>query len=149
MEKLENHIKNGVFYFSKKTPEKLMEIINNLFKNQHRFRVWYGDLKTGKSWDEENDTIGTVGISTGEIRIALLIKTNRSRGGSALNDDVIVKLLDLETMEVLYLHPAFHQATFIPFSKSVLQDNITFANCRDNKQAERLAGFMNGTRHHK
>ncbi len=149
MQKLENYVKNGVFYFSKKTPEVVMEAINKLFKNQHRFRVWYGDTKTGWSWNEENDTIGTVGISTGEIRIALLIKTNRSRGGTSIGEESIVKLLDLETMEVLYLHPNFNQATFTVMKNCVMQDTTRFAICKDIMQAIRLAGFMNGTRHHK
>jgi len=146
---MENYIKNGVFYFSKNTPEQIIEIINNLHKNKHSIRLFYGDQKTGKSWNEENDTIGIVGISNGEIRIPLLMKTSRSRYGSPISDDSIVKLIDIKTKEILYIHPTFNQSKFTAISCLVLQDFITFANCKDPKQAEKLASFMNGIKNQK
>ena len=56
---------NGL-YFNEGTPKQVMQIISNNNHNKKRFRLFYGDRNTGKSWDEENDVCGYIGNTTGK-----------------------------------------------------------------------------------
>jgi hypothetical protein len=94
---------NGTF-FHEETDNKICEILVNAQATRQRLKFYFGDTATGKSWNEENDTIGTVGRSTGTIKIPLLIKTSRSYGGGAILDHCIVKIKDAKTGAVLYQH---------------------------------------------
>ena len=85
-------IQNGGFFFNNNTPIKVMEILNDAYRNGKRVRVFYGDRETGEDWCEVYDTIGYVGKSTGIRPIPLLIKTTRSSGGGAILADSIVKI---------------------------------------------------------
>ncbi len=127
--------------------EQIENILAELRSNKNRFRLWYGDNVTGKSWEDEYDTIGTVGRSTGTKPIYLLIKNSRSLGGGAIMPDAIVKIVNITTGRELYKHPNFNQRTFVNEGLQVLADGEIYANCKDAKQAERLALFMNGKRH--
>lgn len=141
-------IKNGIFHFNEGTPEKVMQIMNDLYHNGTRIRLWYGDKETGKSYNEENDIMGTIGGTTGK-KIPILIHNSRSYGGGAISCDAIVKIVDITNNRLLYIHHTFSQSKFQAFSSSVLQDGETFANCKSNGRAERLADFMNGVRNSK
>ena len=85
-------IQNGGFFFNNNTPIKVMEILNDAYRNGKRVRVFYGDRETGEDWCEVYDTIGYVGKSTGIRPIPLLIKTTRSSGGGAILADSSVKI---------------------------------------------------------
>lgn len=85
-------IQNGEFFFNNNTPIKVMEILNDAYRNGKRVRVFYGDRETGEDWCEKYDTIGYVGKSTGIRPIPLVIKTSRSIGGGAFLTDCIVKI---------------------------------------------------------
>ena len=85
-------IQNGAFFFNNNTPIKVMEILNDAYRNGKRVRVFYGDRETGEDWCEVYDTIGYVGKSCGIKQIPLLIKTSRSSGGGAFLTDCIVKI---------------------------------------------------------
>ena len=132
------------------TSQKVIERIENAKRTGQRIRVWYGD-KDGKSWNEENDICGTVGRSTGSIKIPLLISKSSSFGGGALLTDRIIKIVDTKTKYVLYQHENFSQSFFGADDTIVWEgapgDNETiYANCKTPEQAQRLADFMNGKR---
>jgi len=133
--------------YNEKTPAKLVLVLERLFRNKRRFRLWYG--KDGKSWNEENDVCGTIGRSTGVTKIPLLISRKSSFGGGALMDDSIIKLVDIATGEILYQHENFNQSIFTVSENSVLQDGDIYANCKSNDSAKRLCDFMNGKRNNK
>ena len=67
----------------------------------------YGDTETGQSWRETFDIRGSIGRSTGSIKIPLLIKTSRSLGGGAVLDHCLVKITDANTKKILYIHPNY------------------------------------------
>ena len=69
--------------------------------------MWYGDTKTGTSWNEEYGIIGRIGRSAGSVKIPLLIANARSIGGGALLDDRIIHMVDVKTKKVLYTHELF------------------------------------------
>jgi hypothetical protein len=143
--------------FSEETPIQVMEILQAANEYNWRIRVWYGDTKTGRSWNEENDIIGNVGKSNGLHKIPLLIKNKRSSGGDGILDDCIIKIVDIRTNEVLYQNVNFNQSLFkaeeksdvLGYSAKVRCDSMVYANCKSIEQAERLAAFMNGKRHSK
>lgn len=61
--------------------ETLEEVLNKLYKNQKRVRIFYGDPQTGKDWCELHDTQGVVSRSTGKTPVYLLVNRNSSLGG--------------------------------------------------------------------
>lgn len=90
-----------------KTPQKVIDILERARYRETRLRIYLGDSKTGIDWVEENSVVGTIGRSTGTIKIPLLILTKRSIGGGAILDHCIVKIKDQDTKEVLYQHPKY------------------------------------------
>lgn len=145
---MKNRIEFKGFWFSEDTNEQVKRIISTIGRDR-RVRVWYGDIKTGKSWNEENDICGYIARSTGDKKIPLLVNNGRSYGGGGLLDDCIIKIVDTKTKQVLYKHPLFNQSVFMVdkvFNDMVLCDGETYANCKTPKQAIRLCDFMNGER---
>lgn len=133
--------------YHKETSEEVIAVLNSAIVKRNRLRFWYG--KDGQSWDEENDVCGYIGRSTGNNKIPLLIHSRRSYGGGALLDNCIVKIVDTKTKRTLYIHPQFKQGNFIVNGSSVLRNNETYANCKNELSAKRLADFMNGFRFNK
>ena len=139
----------------KETSQEVINILEQTRLSCKRIRLWLGE--DGKSWNEENDIIGYIGRSTGEYKIPLLIKNSRSLGGGGLLDHCIIKISDCMTKKVLYQHPKFEQDYFeaddslvYQCSKKGLRNNAQiYANCKDWKQAKKLAQFMNGQRNSK
>lgn len=124
-------------------------IVNNYNRRKTRLRFWYGDNKTGKSWDEENDVCGYIGRSTGNKKNPLLVNNTRSFGGGALMDDSIVKIVDINTKLVLYQHENFEQGIFTTSGNEVLKNGEIYGRCKSEISAVRLCDFMNGKRMNK
>jgi hypothetical protein len=78
--------------------------------NNTRIRIYNGDVETGRSWLDEWHSMGTIGRSSGEIKIPLMIASSRSRGGPGLIEHCIVAIQDVQTKRWLYRHPKF----FVP-----------------------------------
>lgn len=152
-------------WWAKSTPEAVRRALLTLRQSQWRCRVFYGDVATGKDWNEENETIGYVGSSTGPKPVLLLVHNTRSTGGGAILDDSIVKIVNIATGETVYQHPQYHTDRFYPaegsdlpeYGATVYQQAMEspapvaelYARCKTYLQAHRLAAFMNGVRHAK
>lgn len=144
--------------FDESTSNEVCNILSNANLYGWRVRIFYGDVSTGKNWNEEYDTIGNVGKSTGNIKIPLLIKNKRSRGGGVISDNCILKIVDIHTNEVLYQNANYKPDNFICLYKSVSSDEAIvcineesniYANCKTMDKAVRLCNFMNGFKHSK
>jgi hypothetical protein len=103
---------NGTFYHAEITPV-MVGILESIKVNNIRARFHWGDVKTGKDWGDIYDVAGTIGRSTGPVKIPLLIHNARSMGGGALLDNCIVKItttrgLKTNTARVIYQHPNYH-----------------------------------------
>lgn len=97
--------------YHEETPGKLIEELETARKTRSRIKIYLGDPKTGKSWNEEHDTTGTIGLSRGHAaRYPLMIATRRSTGGITLMDDRILKLK--VNGRTVYTHPNFKQSNF-------------------------------------
>jgi hypothetical protein len=135
--------------FNEGTNEKVIEVLSMVQKDRRRVRVWFGDVLTGKSWDEENDVCGYIGKSTGMNKIPLLIHNEKSFGGGALLCDSIVKIVDTKSKVIYYQHENFSQSNFTEQGCQVLKDGQTYATCENETKVRNLRDFMNGDRMHK
>ncbi len=94
---------NGTYY-SSKTSDKIIEVLENARIGRVRLRFDYGH-DNGQSWGEVNDVTGYVGRSTGMVKIPLLIHNTRSMGGGSILDHCIVKIArSNDKSKVLYQH---------------------------------------------
>lgn len=145
---------NGTCYHNQ-TPLEVVEALEQVRENKKRIRVWYGE--NGKSWNEEYNIMGTIGRSTGSIKIPLLIHNQRSLGGNALLDHCIVKIIDTRTKRTLYQHNKFKQSFFEADDTLVYEckeegqkaNAEIYASCKTHEQALKLSDFMNGKKNTK
>jgi hypothetical protein len=97
---------NGIS-FDVTTNETICNILANAHYSGQKLKIYFGDTKTGRDWNEENDTTGKIGRSTGTNKVPLLLTNYNSTGGSHLLDHCIVKIVDFKTKTVLYQHPKY------------------------------------------
>jgi len=146
-----NQLENGTCYH-KDTPQAVIDILERSRYRGDRIRVFYGDTKTGKCWNEEHDVIGYVGRSTGRIKIPLLIYDKRSIGGGAMLDHCIIKIIN-KYCKTLYQHENFSTGKISlglsddnNFIETVKIDDKTHANFKKAGQAQRWIDFITGKR---
>lgn len=95
------------------TDKKVIDVLEYCRKNRIRIKLNYGDVQTGKSWNEEHDTMGYVSMSKGhEARFPILVNNCRSYGGGSLMDNCILKIQESKGKKVLYQAPNFQPSTF-------------------------------------
>jgi hypothetical protein len=85
-------------YYREGTTNEIINILERVRYRGERIQVFYGDVKTGRNWNEELDVCGTIGRSTGTIKIPLLIATKRSSGGGAILTDCIIGIKQGKTI---------------------------------------------------
>lgn len=136
-----------------KTPQAVRNILENARATGRRLRLFYGDRDTGRDWLEENDVLGTIGRSTGDVKVPLLIPTARSMGGTAILCDCIVRIVDAKTKRELYVHPKYHLPTLAiqaeaeaGYSTMVTANDAPHAQFRTEAAAARYVAFMRGER---
>ena len=69
-----------------------------------KVRLVLGDTGTGASWLDEFDVVGTVGRSTGLLKVPLLVEPGEA-GGTAILCAHVLALMDWDTGLPLYRHP--------------------------------------------
>lgn len=104
---------NGTSYH-KETNDYIVNLLEGARNSPTaRVRVYYGDVITGRDWEERYDVCGSVSRSTGECKIPLLIHNVRSSGGCAMLDHCIVKMEVKDSASAkyvtLYKHPKYHK----------------------------------------
>ena len=92
------------------TPEDLIIILEGLIGTRTKVKIYLGHASTGECWPEEHDSIGTIGRSTGWVKIPLLVPA-RSYGGPALMDNHVLKIVTYPDRRLVYQHPNFKQHT--------------------------------------
>ena len=141
--------------------EALMSLIIRAWKYKFRIRVFYGDIHTGRSWNEDYDVMGTIGRTTGNIKIPILVHNKRSWGGGALLLSSVIRIDDIEDKKTLWKLPNFHVEKMtierrafecFPFAVMQTQDNgaiSNVANFKTETQAQKWIDFMEGKRYSK
>lgn len=144
---------NGTAYHAQ-TNDIIVNILENARTNNQRVRIFYGNTENGEDWNEENNIIGTIGRSIGNIKIPLLMSNSRSIGGGGILDHCIVKItID---KRVVYQHSNYNcgKFNFIKTSNqelinkgylyTVLKNNKEYANFKTEKQACNFIDFITG-----
>jgi hypothetical protein len=139
--------------FNNSTHPRVRELLILLNHSKRRVRIWYGDQETGKSWNEEHHVTGTIGRSTGETKIPLMIPNRRSRGGMAILDHFIIRIDDINSRIVLWKHPNFHTGLELENCKVYVYDPKldiykTQAKFDHPFKARKYLEFMEGKRYH-
>jgi len=99
---------NGTYY-STMTNDEVINTIETAKQNRTRLVLDYGDVITGKSWNEVYDVTGYIGRSTGTVKIPILLYNSRSIGGGAILDQCIIKISESKGKKVLYQHPTYNK----------------------------------------
>ncbi|MFF2531279.1 hypothetical protein ACFVS2_20465 [Brevibacillus sp. NPDC058079] len=155
-------------WYNSDTPDDLLRVLDGIFRSGTRCRFFLGDQDTGYDWAVENSTMGTIGRSTGEAKIPLLIASSKSNSGIGLSDDCIVKIVTSNGGQVLWKHPKYEKPEFriinrgedefpnLPeeyvsavFRLNDKEGKINVANFRNHLSAEGYVAFMRGERNSK
>jgi len=96
-----------------KTSNEVIKVLEYCRKNRIRVKLNYGDIETGKSWNEEHCTIGYISMSKGyEARFPILVYNERAYGGGSLLDDCILKITESKGGRILYQSEKFKPSIF-------------------------------------
>lgn len=149
-------IVNGKAY-REATPDSVISTLERAHRMDERIRVFYGDAESGLDWMEENDIIGTVGYSTGDVSIPLLIRTSRSYGGGSILDSAIVRIT-IDKQDI-YRHPFYHLPSYKIqptkdngyydgyYYEAIYQDSgNVIARFKTEQSAKRWDAFIQGIR---
>lgn len=89
---------------------RLFDALLRAAVNKTRLRIFYGDSLTGRDWLEEMDIFGEVAVSKGNGQTSVYLKSmvgTRQRRVPLMANN-IVRLVDMDTMEVVYSHRNYH-----------------------------------------
>jgi len=139
---------NGTSYH-KDTSEAVIRVLEAARNSGTRIRVHYGDTTTGIDWNEENDVTGYVGISTGSIKIPLLIHNRSSMGGGGILDHCIIKIKLSNGGKILYKHPNYQErvievveSDMIEYECNTTINGELYGRHTTKKSAERLKTLL-------
>lgn len=93
-------------YFDPGTAPELARTLESCRKAGNKVRLVLGDTTTGESWLDEYDVVGTIGRSTGSLKVPLLIEDGQDGGGAILTACVLC-IIDWRSGRTRYRHPAY------------------------------------------
>jgi len=107
---------------------------------------------------DEYETTGTIGRSTGQQKIPLLIKNSRSSGGGGILCHCIIRIDVISSRRTIYEHPLFDVPTLGVYSNLdedtkteypfiVLKYGTIQARFKNKKSAYNYIDFMLGNRY--
>ena len=91
-------------YFDPGTDPRLARVLETCRRDGSKVRLVLGDTGTGASWLDEFDVVGTVGRSTGLLKVPLLVEPGQA-GGTAILCAHVLALMAWDTGLPLYRHP--------------------------------------------
>ena len=95
---------NGTAYKAG-TPDRLIQVLEDLRQSQVRIAIDYGNPETNESWGEVHDTTGRISRSSGSIKIPILVHNRRSLGGCSILTDAILSIRESSgAKRLLYQH---------------------------------------------
>ena len=97
--------------YNPNTPDEVINALEYSRKSQVKVKIYYGDVETGRNWNEERDTIGIIGRSCGDIKIPILLSNSGSIGGVGVLDHCIIKI-KTTSGNVLYQAYNFQESKF-------------------------------------
>lgn len=92
---------NSVFYH-KETSAEVIEILQRCRIEKVRIVLDYGDTKTGKSWNETFGIVGKIGLSTGPLKVPILLYSKLSTSGPIINTNCIIGIRTSKGGHIIY-----------------------------------------------
>lgn len=136
--------------FHAETEERICKLLETLNRTGEKVRIFYGDTKTGKAWDEEEDILGAIGRSAGSIKVPLMCKP-RAHGGAPILDHCVIGVRNKAGW--LYKHEKFDAGSWaLGFSNETelhfvaYKNGETIARFSTRDKAQNYIDFMQGTR---
>lgn len=147
-------------WFTPGTPEVLKLVLEHCRTNSRMVRLFFGNYLTGEDQLEEYDTVGRVSRTTGYMK-SLILVPRRQSGGSIINSQAIVKIVDVETDEVLFKNSNYHLPAMKIGESGCLDDDsythglwvtrdgevVNTANFRSQAEADAYLEFISGKCH--
>jgi hypothetical protein len=96
-------------YFDPGTATDAARVLERCRKAGNKVRLVLGDTATGESWLDEYDVVGTIGRSTGPLKVPLLIEEGECGGGAILTVGLLC-VIDWRNGKPVYRHPAYRVA---------------------------------------
>jgi len=148
---MKDQIVDGTYYDHRTAPE-VVRALEYIRKMGARIRLYYGDVKTGRSWLEGCDVTGTLSRSTGPHKIPILIYNSRSLGGGALLDHCIIGIKgSCRCYRWYYKHANFHTprlkivaSDMKEYEANVLTNGSIHTRFKTFRAAERYVAKMKG-----
>ena len=100
---------NGTYYYYN-TPDSVINVIENEVHRYRRLKFIFGDTKTGIPWNEEHDNSGTIGKTTGNVKMVILLTNYNSMGGGIILTDCILQIRHVNNGGILYQHPKYKKS---------------------------------------
>ncbi|MFT3815629.1 MAG: hypothetical protein QM740_20070 [Acidovorax sp.] len=93
-------------YFEPGTDAKAARVLETCRRDGRKVRLMPGDPGTGACWLEEYDVVGTIGRSTGCLKVPLLVEEGAD-GGVPILTSSLLRIVAWDTGRDLYRHAAF------------------------------------------
>lgn len=137
-------------YFDPGTHPEVARVLESCRKAGNRVRLILGDPKSGEPWLDEYDVVGTIGRSTGSLRVPLLVETG-AQGGVAILTACVLSIIDWKSGRVRFRH-SLYQAPDLGIKPSndgdrpwaVLHRDLEVARFSDIGKAGAYLAFMRG-----
>lgn len=95
--------KNLPIAYREGADERLVQSLEYCRKNKLRVKLNYGDTSTGKSWNEENDITGYIGLCRGKSALfPILLNNANSTGGGEIMTDSILQIKESKGSRIIY-----------------------------------------------
>lgn len=89
--------------YHEKTPKEVISVLERCRKNRTRIKINLGDISTGKSWNEENDITGYIGLCRGKSALfPILLNNASSTGGGEIMTDNILQIKESKGSRIIY-----------------------------------------------
>lgn len=139
---------NGTAYH-KDTKKVVIDLLERFRTTGERIRIWHSH--NGVNWNNEYNTIGTIGRSTGKYKIPILKDNSRSLGGISISEECIVRI-DINRngkKETVYRDNTIKFDHFVSTDLGNVYNETKdelYARCKNGNSGKRLAAYMNGER---
>lgn len=136
--------------YHEETAPEVIKALENCRQDRRRIKIYLGDPKTGKCWNEENGIFGYIGLSKGyEAYFPILVHNDRSTGGGSILDHCIVKIREAKGTRIFYKAANFQEPIIeIDFAEDqenpyrVIIDGEVYSTHKTERAAKMLKNKM-------
>lgn len=137
--------------YHQETAQEVINAMERCRKARRRIKIYLGDPKTGKTWNEEHGIFGYIGLSKGhKAYFPILVHNNRSLGGGSILDHCIVKIREAKGTHTIYKAANFQEpvieikegSTLPEYSHEVFINGELYSRHKSERAAKILKNKM-------